>query len=661
MTHSPAWKANRQCGRALWLTLLLAASRAFAQAAADGTPEAVRAEFVDAYAAAQLGSGDAVNDTPALVNYVLYPYLRAARLAFALEHVSAGDTEADRLTNAFLEAHRGETVTGALRREWLESLARRGEWQGLLDHYDAAVATQALACAQLRARIVLQRTAGLDTAIVERWLSAWRLPPECEPVFQWLRDQGGLGDALVAERVQRLLENGQASFARVIARRLPDAQAKPLLQWADLIEKPAASIDALLADPAVDVGATELLDGFSRLARDAPRAALQRFDALVRLRFSSPDTASKAARALALGLAWDRDAEALRFFARVASQDLDDDALEWLVRAALWKDDWSTALKGIAAMSPTRQNEAAWRYWTGRAAEAADEEAVARERYASLAEDDNYYSAMAGARIGKRVEPHVERLPLDDAVVERIAREAPFVRAHELLLCDLRPQATLEWQAGYAALEDQLRPQAVHLAARWGLYDIAVATATSHGVFNDYELLYPRPYAKEVAAAIKLTRVEEPLLYGVLRQESLFRPDATSLAGAAGIAQLGRSTAEITASRWQLPRPSRADLYDPETSIRLGAARLTTLIDKYRGQLPVALAAYNAGELAAERWLPERAIDSDIWIENIPYNETRAYVRRVLWHSLVFGWIEDGRPKSTKGWLGAVTPLAATR
>jgi soluble lytic murein transglycosylase len=250
-------------------------------------------------------------------------------------------------------------------------------------------------------------------------------------------------------------------------------------------------------------------------------------------------------------------------------------------------------------------------------------------------------------------------LPADDEIIERIASEAPFVRARELMSCGLRALATLEWQAGYVALEDAQKRQAVHLAARWGLYDVAVATATSQGVFNDYALLYPRPFPTEVAAAVELTRLEEPLLYGVLRQESLFRPDAASPAGALGLAQLGHSTAEITASRWQLPRPSRADLYDPQTSIQLGAARLKTLIERYSGELPVALAAYNAGESAAERWLPERAMDGDIWIENIPYNETRAYVRRVLWHSLVFAWIEDGRPKSTESWLGSVSPINA--
>ena len=640
--------------RAAWLVLLLA-SRAFAQPAVGDAPQTLRAEFFEAYTAAQLGLGSAESDSPELVSYALYPYVHAARLAYALQRANAGASETDRLTEDFLNAHGREVVTGPLRRAWLESLARRAQWAQLLDHYDAASAGETLACAQLNARIALEQTAGLEAAIVERWLAPYKLPAECEPVFQWLRERGGIDDALVAERARRLLANGQAGFARVVAQRLPRAQAAPLLRWADLIEKPRESIDALIADPTAGVETKQLLDAFARLARNTPREALTRFDALRRTRLASPETASKAARALALGLAWDRDPEALAYFADVASADLDDDALEWLVRAALWKQDWNAARTGISAMSAARQKDPAWRYWTGRAAEAVGEGALARERYDSLAQDDNYYGAMAAARLGKRVEPHIERLPADDEAIEGIAREAAFVRAHELLSCGLRPLATLEWQAGYGALTNAAKPQAVHLAARWGLHDVAVATATSQGVFKDYALLYPRPFRKEVTAAVGLTRIDEPLLYGVLRQESLFRPDATSLAGAIGLAQLGYSTAELTASHWQLPRPSRADLYDPETSIRLGAARLATLIEQYSGQLPVALAAYNAGEKAAERWLPDHAMDSDIWTENIPYNETRAYVRRVLWHRLVFGWIEDGRPKSTKSWLGSVS------
>jgi soluble lytic murein transglycosylase len=150
------------------------------------------------------------------------------------------------------------------------------------------------------------------------------------------------------------------------------------------------------------------------------------------------------------------------------------------------------------------------------------------------------------------------------------------------------------------------------------------------------------------------TDVEPHLLYGVLRQESLFRPDAASSAGALGVAQLTYATARETARRWQLPVPKREDLFDPAVNITLGAAHFAELLERFDSQVPVALSAYNAGPAAAERWLPPQAVDSDVWIENIPYNETRAYVRRVLWHSMVFSWLETGREQSAREWLGTI-------
>jgi soluble lytic murein transglycosylase len=158
-----------------------------------------------------------------------------------------------------------------------------------------------------------------------------------------------------------------------------------------------------------------------------------------------------------------------------------------------------------------------------------------------------------------------------------------------------------------------------------------------------------------------LTKLEPHVLYGVLRQESLFRPDAASSAGAFGIAQLTPATARETARRWRLPVPTRSDLFDPTVNITLGAARVAELLERFDRQLPAALGAYNAGEAAAKRWLPPHAIDSDVWIENIPYNETRAYVRRVLWHSLVFRWLETGRSQSARDWLGEIASAPTTR
>jgi soluble lytic murein transglycosylase len=99
-------------------------------------------------------------------------------------------------------------------------------------------------------------------------------------------------------------------------------------------------------------------------------------------------------------------------------------------------------------------------------------------------------------------------------------------------------------------------------------------------------------------------------------------------------------------------------LFDPETNISLGAAQLRTLVDRFGGHVVVALAGYNAGQNAATRWLPSQSVDADVWIENIPYNETRGYVQRILWHNLVFGWLKKGEPQKADAWLARVAPLS---
>jgi soluble lytic murein transglycosylase len=326
----------------------------------------------------------------------------------------------------------------------------------------------------------------------------------------------------------------------------------------------------------------------------------------------------------------------------------------------MWAGDWDVVRTAIAAMSTEHRAESAWRYWAARAAEESGEGAAANALYSALRGDDNYYSAMAAAHLGERVTPQLESIPFDADQVATIAATETFRRVRELTLVGLRELATMEWRYGYASLPEQQRFQAVQLAARWEIYDIAVATATSHRLFNDYTLLYPKPFADDVAAAVKLTNVEPHLLYGVLRQESLFRADAASSGGALGVAQLTPQTARETARRWKLPAPTRADLFDPRINITLGAARFAELLEQFDEQLPVALGAYNAGAGAAARWLPQRSTDSDVWIENIPYNETRAYVRRVLWHSVVFAWLETRRPQSTVDWLRQIDTRAQT-
>jgi len=157
-------------------------------------------------------------------------------------------------------------------------------------------------------------------------------------------------------------------------------------------------------------------------------------------------------------------------------------------------------------------------------------------------------------------------------------------------------------------------------------------------------LRYPRPYAAEVAAASKQTEVPGDWIFGIMRQESLFRKDAVSRADARGLMQMQPATALAVAHRWHLMPPTRQSLFDPTVAIPLGAIYVRELLGKYGGQLDQTLAAYNAGPMAVARWLPPTSMDADIWIENIPYTETRGYIQHILEHIVAFAAMRGATP-----------------
>lgn len=624
--------------------------------AATDAYRAARTEFQRAYAQAQLTAAPREPDSDALRAYPLYSYVQAARIRTALQDAGAELSDADHRAQTFIAEYANEPVSREVQRAWLASLSQRMLWQTYLTHYPADTSDPALQCHSYSARIALDQTAGLDEDIRARWLTPKSIP-ECEQAFEWLRAQNGLSPELIDQRARLALKENNYRFARQIAAQLPPNKAGAVLQWAGLLEHPQRQIDHLLANPKVAVEREALLAGWTRLARIDRDGAKRRFENLVRTRKLSETDASPFALALALPLAWDRRTDSLDYFARVQHADLDDAALEWNARAALWAQNWDLVSKSIASMSDTSRKLARWRYWAARAAERQGENELARQLFESLLVDDNFYSMMAAARLDRPVAPNPEKVAVDEVQLAQIQQLPELVRARELLLSSLQPLANTEWSVGLSRLSEDARKQAIHLAARWGWYQQAIATATQQRVFNDYELLYPRPYDSEVRQAAKMTDLPEELIYGVMRQESLYRHDAVSSAGARGLLQMLPETARRAAVRWKLPKPSKDDLFNPKVNVRLGAGELRLLMNRFNGQTLVALAGYNAGPNAAARWLPTEPIDPDIWVENIPYNETRSYVQRILWHSIVFEWLRTGEPQETQVWLARVQPL----
>ena len=271
------------------------------------------------------------------------------------------------------------------------------------------------------------------------------------------------------------LKEANSGFAREMAAFLPAERAAPLLRWASLLEDPQRQIEAAdrrAVDGSRRRSAARGLDVASRAA-----IAIWRCGASTRsrARAASPKTtASRYALALALALSWDRNPEALRYFERVAPADLDDYALEWQARAAIWNSDWRRLANTIAAMSDTQRGLTRWRYWAARAAERNDDAKLARQLYESTLTDDNYYSIAAAARLGQTLAPHPERLVVDEVQLKQIGQLPALVRARELFRSEMRDLANQEWAYGYEMLPQTARPQAVQLASRWGWHDQAI-------------------------------------------------------------------------------------------------------------------------------------------------------------------------------------------
>lgn len=619
----------------------------------DDAYAAVRTEFLQAYNTASAGLPEPQpQDSAGLQAYPLYPYLQAARLKRDLR--LPDPAPADSAIAGFLQHYGEQPVGRTLRRAWLPELARRQVWQTFYAQYADSSGDPVLRCDLLQARIALNLTKDLAPSIVQEWLNGKDTPSECEPAYAWLRARQLLPASLVDQRARLALAAGNTRLANSLIPALPPEMAAPLRQWSALIAQPQREIDRLIAQPELPVESAALQDGWLRLARADVDAALQRYQPLLDARKLDQAGASTYARSLALALSWSRRPEALDYFARVLPADVDDRTAEWSTRAALWAGNWPRAAQAIAAMPPALHDLPRWRYWAARSAELQGDAATAHAGYAALSALDNYYAALATARLGQPYAPHPQPLALDGAAASRIAQQPAFQRAHELLLCRLEPLAAAEWAYGFDALDPASRTQSIGLAMRWGWYNQGVASASKQGVFNDYALLYPRPYDGPVHAGAALTGLPEDFIYAVMRQESLYDSEVVSRANAIGLLQLIPETSQRTARRWQQPAPTRADLFDPTVNVTLGSAELRDMLSQFGNQLPVAIAAYNAGPNAAARWLPDAPRDAAAWIENIPYNETRDYVQRVQWHTLVFGWRRSGEPQKLDAWLGQV-------
>jgi soluble lytic murein transglycosylase len=589
-----------------------------------------------------------------LEGYPLLPDLRATWLRSQLGRID------DAQVGAFLARHPELGFSAGLRRQWLNSLARRGAWADYLALYEAHYATSGntvLDCQAFSARIALGRTADLEEAALRRWLSPVSQPQECDRAFEWLEERGALTAERRRARMELALEGGQFGLARWLARPLGEAAVAEVGRWERVHGDPAAH----LVNPAnwrdTPRDRALLLYGFNRLASAEPERAAQRWPEF-RERFTfEPGERAAVDQRIALLHAWRHLPGARALLATLPPESHDPRTREWSVRVAIRMQDWAAIEAALAGLDPDAAGEPVWQYWQGRVLESTARGDEARPIFAALAAERGYYSFMSADRLEADYNwRHAQTAPNED-LIAALEQRAEIVRARELFLTGREVHGRTEWQQALARLSAAERAQAGILATRWGWYSRAITAASGGGVEDDLDLRFPLPWRPVFEEQSRRVGISSAWAYGVARSESLFMPDVSSGAGAVGLMQLLPATGQQTARRAGLPYRGLQTLLDPAANVALGTSYLAEMLARYDNHRVLATAAYNAGPGRVDRWLPtDETLPAEAWVDSVPFNETRGYVQRVLASEAVFQWRMSGETTRISDAMRPVPP-----
>jgi soluble lytic murein transglycosylase len=621
---------------------------ALAAGTALGSDEAV----LGAYAAFRAGDPDKLaRHASALQGHVLEPWADYWRLRLRLEEAKSADVQ------RFLARHEGAYLAELLRGDWLRELGRRGEWQAF-EHELGPLAQEDL---ELRCYGWSARLARGDGDAVTQARAAWleprELPDGCVPLTEKLLKSGDIDHARIWQRVRLLLDNGQVSAARRALGYLPSSEQPD----EGLLTQAAVAPQKLLAQPPKNLErrATRemLLFAVTRLARSDARAAAAVLEGALGQRLSAQERGHLWLHVATQG-AMEHMPEALDWFARAGEAPLADGQLAWKARAALRAGKWKTVRDAIDPMSILARQDPAWTYWYGRAHAAQGDPEGARAYYLRIAGQPYYYSLLASEELGQEASiPQPFHVPSEEEV-DAARRHPELSRALELFRLGLRAEATKEWMFAVRGMEDRELLAAAELARRAAVYDRAIGTASRTERLHDYRMRYLAPFREVFTAYAGAYNLEEAWVLGVVRQESRFIVEARSGAGATGLMQLLPHTARWVAQKIGYRGYSAKRVAEVEPNITLGTRYLKFVLDA-TGHPLLASAAYNAGPNRARRWIPARAMEGAVFVETIPYDETREYVKRVMANTVHYALLLEGGSASLKQRMGVVPGRSA--
>jgi soluble lytic murein transglycosylase len=575
-----------------------------------------------------------------LQDYVLYPYLQYEDLRHRRAAVAADEMA------AFLSAHEDWAFTEGLRVSWLRALGRAGRWQELHRHGAVSVSDSAtgiddaeVRCHLAHAGVRLGATEGLQERAQDLWAVGRSQHDACDPLFAWLRESGGITPELTWLRIRRAMAARNPRITGYLARFLPSHERIWVERWQQQDREGYTRLDRAGSWPD-EAQARDIAEfGLNYLARQNPDRAWQLFERLDgQLEWGAARRGELVAE-LALWSAVAMAADTSERMHAVPGAARSDRLLEWWARNGLATGNWADVILAVAVMSDEGRASERWRYWDARARLEMGDPDYAHTLLEDLATSASYYGFLAADLLQRpyAICPHDAAVDAEELAVFRARPE--MRRILELERVGLKSWSRAEWRLAMRRTPAEELRLAAALATQENWPDRAILALAASGDQQWYDWRFPIGYAPLVAEQAERRDLDLAWVMGLMRSESAMAVDAVSPVGALGLMQLMPATASRLARRHSYTFRGKEQLMRAEDNVVFGTTFLRELMDRF-GDNPVLVSgAYNAGPGVVQRWLetlPRN--DPAVWVEVLPFYETRDYIPRVLAFATIYDW-----------------------
>lgn len=335
--------------------------------------------------------------------------------------------------------------------------------------------------------------------------------------------------------------------------------------------------------------------------------------------------------------------------------------MTWAARAYLRDGDWKNVASVTALLPAPLRHDEIWVYWRARALSAIGQKAQAQTLYRSIASHISFYGKLAcnELEVLARYEVNDPAQSVSAKELTRWEKDPSLRRARAFYRMELYGLGHREWNWAQSGVRGKLLLALAAYAEQHHLTYRMINTSERTGsALVSMSQRYPTPGAGLIERAAAEQDVSAAWVFGLIRQESRFMPAVSSAVGARGLMQIMPGTADWTARKIGMDDYTHSRLTDLETNTRIGTAYLKMLETAFDGSKVLATAAYNAGPARARLWRNalKAPMEAAVFIECIPFYETRDYVKNVMANTQTYGMRFGLTMPLFKDMLGKVAP-----